>query len=70
MSGDLRYVADCYGQPVVKTLPLDRPAARGVRFDRATDPQEVRNLSADPAQAMVVADLKSKLAALPPWQKQ
>lgn len=39
-------------------------------YDHDADPQEVRDLSADPAQAAVITDLKSKLATLPKWPKR
>lgn len=36
-------------------------------YDHDADPEETRDLSAHLGQAAVVADLKAKLAALPPW---
>ncbi len=36
-------------------------------YDHDTDPEETRDLSADRANAKVVAELKQRLASLPPW---
>lgn len=36
-------------------------------YDHDADPEETRNLSADAANATVIAELKRKLASLPPW---
>lgn len=39
-------------------------------YDHAADPEETRNLSANEANAQVVAELRQKLATLPPWPRQ
>lgn len=39
-------------------------------YDHDADPEETRNLTADPARASVVRDLKQKLASLPPWPRK
>lgn len=36
-------------------------------YDHEADPEETRDLSADPQHALLLAGLKAKLAALPPW---
>ncbi|MBM3840971.1 MAG: sulfatase [Verrucomicrobia bacterium] len=37
-------------------------------YDHDADPEETRNISGDAVNATVVAELKQKLASLPPWQ--
>jgi hypothetical protein len=39
----------------------------GELYDHDADPEETRNLSADPQYAALRAELKAKLVALPPW---
>jgi len=36
-------------------------------YDHDVDPEETRDLSSDPKHTPILAELKSKLAALPPW---
>ena len=39
-------------------------------YDHDTDAEETRNLSSDAANVKVIAELKQKLASLPPWPDQ
>jgi len=39
-------------------------------YNHDADPEETRNLSSDAASAKVVANLRQKLATLPPWPKK
>jgi uncharacterized sulfatase len=39
-------------------------------YDHDADPEEARNVSANPEHTAVIAELKQRLATLPPWPKK